>query len=164
MQQDYQLPITFGATAQIKYFPPLQFHAEIVELEIEVVSPSIVPSGNFLELNRTVTYIVLRPTTGVLLTPCHDELRGPRSDYVRQGVVRQLMLVRKPGAPWEDFSIRGSRQTSLHHLHTLAEHSGTAFMPSLTLPVDYSPDIHSPFQPQTPPRQLKSSLCGGCRN
>ncbi|GFV91045.1 hypothetical protein TNCV_1249271 [Trichonephila clavipes] len=25
-----------------------------------------------------------RPTTGVLLAPCHDEFRGPRSDYVRQ--------------------------------------------------------------------------------
>ncbi|GFX01312.1 hypothetical protein TNCV_3729811 [Trichonephila clavipes] len=23
-------------------------------------------------------------TTGVLLAPCHDEFRGPRSDYVRQ--------------------------------------------------------------------------------
>ncbi|GFT27876.1 hypothetical protein TNCV_10831 [Trichonephila clavipes] len=25
-----------------------------------------------------------RPTTGVLLARCHDEFRGPRSDYVRQ--------------------------------------------------------------------------------
>ncbi|GFU28503.1 uncharacterized protein TNCV_1410401 [Trichonephila clavipes] len=25
-----------------------------------------------------------RPTTGVLLAPCHDEFRGSRSDYVRQ--------------------------------------------------------------------------------
>ncbi|GFW82693.1 uncharacterized protein TNCV_3492651 [Trichonephila clavipes] len=25
-----------------------------------------------------------RPTTGVLLAPCHDEFRWPRSDYVRQ--------------------------------------------------------------------------------
>ncbi|GFW44629.1 uncharacterized protein TNCV_4481741 [Trichonephila clavipes] len=36
------------------------FHAEIVEVEIEVVSPSIVPLGNFAELNRTVTCIVLK--------------------------------------------------------------------------------------------------------
>ncbi|GFY11048.1 hypothetical protein TNCV_4470351 [Trichonephila clavipes] len=36
------------------------FHAEIVEVEIEVVSPSIVPSGNFAELNRTVTCMVLK--------------------------------------------------------------------------------------------------------
>ncbi|GFT22456.1 hypothetical protein TNCV_3274241 [Trichonephila clavipes] len=34
------------------------FHAEIVE--IEVVSPSTVPSGNFAELNRTVTCMVLK--------------------------------------------------------------------------------------------------------
>ncbi|GFW55837.1 DDE_3 domain-containing protein [Trichonephila clavipes] len=39
---------------------PIDFHAEIVEVEIEVVSPSIVPSGNFAELNRTVTYMVLK--------------------------------------------------------------------------------------------------------
>ncbi|PRD32128.1 UNVERIFIED_CONTAM: hypothetical protein NCL1_21408 [Trichonephila clavipes] len=25
-----------------------------------------------------------KPTTSVLLAPCHDEFRGPRSDYVRQ--------------------------------------------------------------------------------
>ncbi|GFY27524.1 uncharacterized protein TNCV_2071441 [Trichonephila clavipes] len=25
-----------------------------------------------------------RPTTGILLAPCYDEFRGPRSDYVRQ--------------------------------------------------------------------------------
>ncbi|GFV74841.1 hypothetical protein TNCV_1040791 [Trichonephila clavipes] len=50
-----------------------------------VVSPSIVPSGNFADLNRTVTCLVLKAnTTGVLLVPCHDEFRGPRSDYVRQ--------------------------------------------------------------------------------
>ncbi|GFV45713.1 hypothetical protein TNCV_2839671 [Trichonephila clavipes] len=36
------------------------FHAEIVEVEIEVVSPSIVPSGNFPELNCTVTFMVLK--------------------------------------------------------------------------------------------------------
>ncbi|GFU61742.1 hypothetical protein TNCV_4612201 [Trichonephila clavipes] len=36
------------------------FHAEIVEVEIEVVSPSIVPSGNFAELNRADTCMVLK--------------------------------------------------------------------------------------------------------
>ncbi|GFV22679.1 hypothetical protein TNCV_2078691 [Trichonephila clavipes] len=50
------------------------------------MSPFIVPSGNFAELFRTVTCMVLkaRPTAGVLLAPCHDEFRGSRSDYVRQ--------------------------------------------------------------------------------
>ncbi|GFY18590.1 hypothetical protein TNCV_2398151 [Trichonephila clavipes] len=50
------------------------------------MSPSIVPLGNFAELNCTVLSPVWcsRPTTGVPLAPCHDEFRGPRSDYVRQ--------------------------------------------------------------------------------
>ncbi|GFU94217.1 hypothetical protein TNCV_1302671 [Trichonephila clavipes] len=59
-------------------------YAEIVEVEIEVVSPSIVPSGNFAELNRTVTCMVLKANDRRTSCPCHDEFRGPRSDYVRQ--------------------------------------------------------------------------------
>ncbi|GFU67106.1 hypothetical protein TNCV_4969551 [Trichonephila clavipes] len=59
-------------------------HAEIVKVEIEVVSPSIVPSGNFAELNRTVTCMVLKANDRRTSCPCHDEFRGPRSDYVRQ--------------------------------------------------------------------------------
>ncbi|GFV40253.1 hypothetical protein TNCV_1444061 [Trichonephila clavipes] len=59
-------------------------HAEIVEVEIEVVSPSIVPSGNFAELNRTVTCMVLKANDRRTSCPCHDEFRGPRSDNVRQ--------------------------------------------------------------------------------
>ncbi|GFU01845.1 piggyBac transposable element-derived protein 4 [Trichonephila clavipes] len=63
---------------------PLSLHAEIVEVEIEVVSPSIVPSGNFAELNRTVTCMVLKANDRRTSYPCHDEFRGPRSDYVRE--------------------------------------------------------------------------------
>ncbi|GFU84958.1 hypothetical protein TNCV_3896851 [Trichonephila clavipes] len=59
-------------------------HAEIVEVEIEVVSPSIVPSGNFAELNRTVTCMVLKANDRCTSCPRNDEFRGPRSDYVRQ--------------------------------------------------------------------------------
>ncbi|GFX34808.1 hypothetical protein TNCV_2327481 [Trichonephila clavipes] len=59
-------------------------HAEIVEVEIEVVSPSIVPSRNFAELNRTVTCMVLKANDRRTSCPCHDEFRGPLSDYVRQ--------------------------------------------------------------------------------
>ncbi|GFU76862.1 hypothetical protein TNCV_4520181 [Trichonephila clavipes] len=55
-------------------------HAEIVEVEIELVSPSIVPSGNFAELNRTVTCMVLKANDRRTSCPCHDEFRGPRSD------------------------------------------------------------------------------------
>ncbi|GFT21658.1 hypothetical protein TNCV_617611 [Trichonephila clavipes] len=59
-------------------------HAEIVEVEIEIVSPSIVPLGNFSELNRSVTCMVLKTNDRRTSCPCHDEFRGPRSDYVRQ--------------------------------------------------------------------------------
>ncbi|GFT34578.1 hypothetical protein TNCV_4125341 [Trichonephila clavipes] len=59
-------------------------HAEIVEVEIEVVSPSIFPLGNFDELNRTVTCMVLNANDRRSSCPCHDEFRGLRSDYVRQ--------------------------------------------------------------------------------
>ncbi|GFW64972.1 hypothetical protein TNCV_392381 [Trichonephila clavipes] len=55
-----------------------------MEVEIEVVSPSIVPSGNFAELNRTVTCMVLKANDRRTSCPCHDEFRVPRSDYVRQ--------------------------------------------------------------------------------
>ncbi|GFU45349.1 ATP-dependent DNA helicase [Trichonephila clavipes] len=51
-------------------------HAEIVEVEIEVVSPSIAPSGNFAELNRTVTCMVLKANDRRTSCPCHDEFRG----------------------------------------------------------------------------------------
>ncbi|GFX17909.1 transposable element Tcb2 transposase [Trichonephila clavipes] len=46
----------FTSAGTGEYFPPLQFHTEIVE----VVSPSIDPSGNLAELNRSVTCMVLK--------------------------------------------------------------------------------------------------------
>ncbi|GFY04633.1 retrovirus-related Pol polyprotein from transposon 412 [Trichonephila clavipes] len=69
---------------EISYGFILHLHAEIVEVDIEVVSPSIVPSGNLAELNRTVTCMVLKANDRRTSCPCHDEFRGPRSDYVRQ--------------------------------------------------------------------------------
>ncbi|GFT75732.1 hypothetical protein TNCV_3125321 [Trichonephila clavipes] len=36
------------------------------------------------ELNRTVTCMVLKANDRRTSCPCHDEFRGPRSDYVRQ--------------------------------------------------------------------------------
>ncbi|GFV16940.1 uncharacterized protein TNCV_4365401 [Trichonephila clavipes] len=62
----------------------MDLQAEIVEVEIQIVSPSIVPSGNFTELNRTVTCMVLKANDRRTSCPCHDEFHGPRSDYVRQ--------------------------------------------------------------------------------
>ncbi|GFU84070.1 uncharacterized protein TNCV_679691 [Trichonephila clavipes] len=37
-----------------------------------------------LSLNRTVTCMVLKANERRTSCPCHDEFRGPRSDYVRQ--------------------------------------------------------------------------------
>ncbi|GFY06812.1 hypothetical protein TNCV_482171 [Trichonephila clavipes] len=75
-----------GDRAKLASFLAINLHAEIVEVEIEVVSPSIVPSGNFAELNRTVTCMVLKTNDRRTSCPCHDEFRGPRSDYVRQKI------------------------------------------------------------------------------
>ncbi|GFV43108.1 hypothetical protein TNCV_1410051 [Trichonephila clavipes] len=61
-----------------------------------VVSPSIVSSGNFAELNGTVTCMVLKANDRRTSCPCHDEFRGPRSDYVRQIFESNGCQVRNP--------------------------------------------------------------------
>ncbi|GFT66961.1 hypothetical protein TNCV_1348171 [Trichonephila clavipes] len=76
--------LRFSAVPGLSKMNPTLLHAEIVEVEIEIVSPSIVPSGNLAELNRTVTCMVLKAYDRRTSCPCHDEFRGPRSDYVRQ--------------------------------------------------------------------------------
>ncbi|GFU73779.1 uncharacterized protein TNCV_554081 [Trichonephila clavipes] len=40
-----------------------------------------------LSLNRTVTCMVLKANDRRTSCPCHDEFRGPRSDYVRQAML-----------------------------------------------------------------------------
>ncbi|GFU14097.1 hypothetical protein TNCV_2536461 [Trichonephila clavipes] len=71
-----------------------------------MVSPSIVPLRNFVELIRSVTCMVLKANDRHTSTPCHDEFRGNRSDYVRQvtlvtttalsATVRNLLLKHHP--------------------------------------------------------------------
>ncbi|GFT21080.1 hypothetical protein TNCV_2581821 [Trichonephila clavipes] len=51
--------------------------------EWSVASPSIVPSGNFAELIRSDTCMVLKANDRRTSSPLPDEFRGPRSDYVR---------------------------------------------------------------------------------
>ncbi|GFY17071.1 uncharacterized protein TNCV_1088471 [Trichonephila clavipes] len=64
-----------------EYFPPLQFHAKIMEVEIGGVA-IYRPFGEFRRAN---SYCHLYDTQGQRrLSPCHDEFRGFRSDYVRQ--------------------------------------------------------------------------------
>ncbi|GFW39265.1 uncharacterized protein TNCV_1832511 [Trichonephila clavipes] len=43
-----------------------------------------------LSLNRTVTCMVLKANDRRTSCPCHDEFRGPRSDYVRQIILIHL--------------------------------------------------------------------------
>ncbi|GFU32259.1 uncharacterized protein TNCV_3834571 [Trichonephila clavipes] len=43
-----------------------------------------------LSLNRTVTCMVLKANDRRTSCPCHDEFRGPRSDYVRQYCLRTI--------------------------------------------------------------------------
>ncbi|GFX21245.1 hypothetical protein TNCV_2251931 [Trichonephila clavipes] len=87
-------------------------HAEIVDVEIEVVSPSIVPSGNFAELNGTVTCMVLKANDRRTSCPCHDEFRGPRSDYVRQLVAKNCHS--GPKEPQEDINGNRDERPSQH--------------------------------------------------
>ncbi|GFV44121.1 hypothetical protein TNCV_3572421 [Trichonephila clavipes] len=98
----------FGA----KYYSGL--HAEIVEVEIEVVSPSIVPSGNFAELNRTVTCMVLKANDRRTSCPCHDEFRGPRSAYVRQVALENNKLVSFSNREYRLVSLSSCINSSIH--------------------------------------------------
>ncbi|GFS78103.1 uncharacterized protein TNCV_4548891 [Trichonephila clavipes] len=54
-----------------------------------------------LSLNRTVTCMVLKANDRRTSCPCHDEFRGPRSDYVRQVVLATTTTTTKsvPDSP-----------------------------------------------------------------
>ncbi|GFW89206.1 uncharacterized protein TNCV_2686391 [Trichonephila clavipes] len=47
-----------------------------------------------LSLNRTVTCMVLKANDRRTSCPCHDEFRGPRSDYVRQRTEGKNNIIR----------------------------------------------------------------------
>ncbi|GFU10126.1 hypothetical protein TNCV_3449211 [Trichonephila clavipes] len=81
------------------------------------LTPSIVPSGNFAELNRTVTCVVLKANDR--RTSCHDEFRGPRSDYVRQVA---LETTNSPIPGVDSLRLHFQRMsTQKHRLHTNTE-------------------------------------------
>ncbi|GFV16121.1 hypothetical protein TNCV_3378851 [Trichonephila clavipes] len=111
-----------------RYLSIASLHAEIVEVEIEVVSSSIVPSGNFAELNRTVTCMVLKANDRRTSCPCHDEFRGPRSDYVKQ----LLELFSKP------IYLISSLKSELYRFISLG-HYIAHFIERFTLPIKYRP-------------------------
>ncbi|GFX51862.1 uncharacterized protein TNCV_3062801 [Trichonephila clavipes] len=53
-------------------------------VDFEVMSKGVSSFSWQKMLGQSSAEFSIWPTTGVLLAPCHDELRGPRSDYVRQ--------------------------------------------------------------------------------
>ncbi|GFU95504.1 hypothetical protein TNCV_2729581 [Trichonephila clavipes] len=60
------------------------FHAEILEVETGGVT-IYRPFGEFRRAKIVLSPVwCSRPTTGIPLASCHDEFRGPRSDYIRQ--------------------------------------------------------------------------------
>ncbi|GFW09285.1 uncharacterized protein TNCV_4276141 [Trichonephila clavipes] len=67
--------------------PLVRLVAEDKRWEVLTLPQGILPQNwSGTELNRTVTCRVLKATANDSRTsiPCHDEFRGPRSDYVRQ--------------------------------------------------------------------------------
>ncbi|GFT87714.1 hypothetical protein TNCV_4000701 [Trichonephila clavipes] len=58
----------------------VSFHVEIVEVKIGGVA-IYRPFGEFCQAK---SYCHLYGAQDQRLVPCHDEFRGPRSDYVRQ--------------------------------------------------------------------------------
>ncbi|GFV74738.1 hypothetical protein TNCV_1039761 [Trichonephila clavipes] len=58
-----------------------------------------------------------KPTTGVLLAPCHDEFSRPRFDYVRQVVLQQVFNITtrsrsgRPDSGAERNSLRSERDS-----------------------------------------------------
>ncbi|GFV37024.1 uncharacterized protein TNCV_2381711 [Trichonephila clavipes] len=68
-----------------EYFPPLQFTCRNCGGGDRGHVAIYRPFGEVsLSLNRTVTCMVLKANDRRTSCPCHDEFRGPRSDYVRQ--------------------------------------------------------------------------------
>ncbi|GFW58813.1 uncharacterized protein TNCV_4046521 [Trichonephila clavipes] len=68
-----------------EYFPPLQFTCRNCGSGDRGRVAIYRPFGEVsLSLNRTVTCMVLKANDRRTSCPCHDEFRGPRSDYVRQ--------------------------------------------------------------------------------
>ncbi|GFV91683.1 hypothetical protein TNCV_4762481 [Trichonephila clavipes] len=80
-------------------FDPLQSSlAEIEEVEIEVVSPSIVPSGSFSELKIALSPVwCSRPTTGVPLAHATMDFVGlvlTTSDSLTSEMQRQVTVTK----------------------------------------------------------------------
>ncbi|GFX27490.1 uncharacterized protein TNCV_4995451 [Trichonephila clavipes] len=77
--------VTMSYKGTGEYFPPLQFTCRNCGGGDRGRVAIYRPFGEVsLSLNRTVTCMVLKANDRRTSCPCHDEFRGPRSDYVRQ--------------------------------------------------------------------------------
>ncbi|GFY33231.1 uncharacterized protein TNCV_1240811 [Trichonephila clavipes] len=75
----------FTSAGTEEYFPPLQFTCRNCGGGDRGRVAIYRPFGEVsLSLNRIVTCMVLKANDRRTSCPCHDEFRGPRSDYVRQ--------------------------------------------------------------------------------
>ncbi|GFT04505.1 uncharacterized protein TNCV_1930141 [Trichonephila clavipes] len=82
---DYILKVFKTSAGTGEYFPPLQFTCRNCGGGDRGRVAIYRPFGEVsLSLNRTVTCMVLKANDRRTSCPCHDEFRGPRSDYVRQ--------------------------------------------------------------------------------
>ncbi|GFV00058.1 uncharacterized protein TNCV_4057291 [Trichonephila clavipes] len=78
----------FTSAGTGEYFPPLQFTCRNCGGGDRGRVAIYRPFGEVsLSLNRTVTCMVLKANDRRTSCPCHDEFRGPRSDYVRQAAI-----------------------------------------------------------------------------
>ncbi|GFY13339.1 uncharacterized protein TNCV_2336031 [Trichonephila clavipes] len=96
-----------------EYFPPLQFTCRNCGGGDRGRVAIYRPLGEVsLSLNRTVTCMVLKANDRRTSCPCHNEFRGPRSDYVRQSPnamedspVGRLMHIKFPEAQSPDICL-----------------------------------------------------------
>ncbi|GFX62072.1 putative transposase [Trichonephila clavipes] len=104
-----------------------------------------------LSLNRTVTCMVLKANDRRTSCPCHDEFRGPRSDYVRQ--IKCLSLADVDGNKWysSDFKQPFNQKSTEVRLVEHDGHMTCHFDPSLCPPQsEANPKVYveTPLHPE----------------
>ncbi|GFT40365.1 hypothetical protein TNCV_3115451 [Trichonephila clavipes] len=115
-------PEGLGSMTDATKYPPSThgFKAEIVEVEKSDVT-IYRPFGEFCRAKIVLSPVwCSRPMTGVPLATCHDEFRGPRSDYIRQADQVHHRLVRATETP-EQYQVRLQSQQVRQNASRAAE-------------------------------------------